>query len=243
MSSPVQTIPTNELLDPVTVTEPQGPLSQIFGRVRLTTGWQKFMSDVSNYLISLTSSGTSANRPTKLLYTGRPYYDTTLDSNLHLKSVNPVVWIGSAFRHKSSDTTRSSTTVLADDPELTLPILANEEFVGMLHLDVGAAIKTTGIKVAITAPSGASGHFCASIITDAISAGEVFLIRSDTPGAALDFTTADLGNSLNGMIDLHFHVPNGPNDGNITLQWAQSTSSGTGLTIRTGSRMEAEKVA
>lgn len=239
MSSPVGNVPTNEFLDPVT----GGSLMQSIGGIRPTTGWQKFFSDVSNYLTSVTSSGTSANRPTKLLYTGRPYFDTSLNSNLHLKSVNPVIWTGDVKRHKSSDTSRSSTIVLADDPELTFPILANEEFVGAFHLDVGATIKTTGIQVAVNAPAGSTGHIAASIITDAISAGEVFLIRTDTVGAALDFTTAGLGNSLNGMMEIHFHIINGGTAGNLRLQWCQSTSSGTALLVRTGSSVECEKTA
>lgn len=40
--------------------------------------WQKFFSDVFDALLSLQSSGATADRPTKGLYPGRPYFDTTL---------------------------------------------------------------------------------------------------------------------------------------------------------------------
>lgn len=94
MGSPVQNLPTNELLDPATVTLGAGDkLPQIMGRARFTTGWQHFMSDVSSFLQAVTSSGTTAQRPTKLLYVGRPYFDTTLGKPIWLKSVGPVVWV------------------------------------------------------------------------------------------------------------------------------------------------------
>lgn len=91
MSSPVGNIPTNELLDPVTVTNPKDPLPVVFGRVRFTTGWQHFMSDVSTFLQSLTLSGTTGQRPTSFLYTGRPYFDTTLGKPIWVKSNG--VWV------------------------------------------------------------------------------------------------------------------------------------------------------
>ena len=41
-------------------------------------GWANFFSAVFNILSALVLSGTTANRPTKFLWTGRPYFDTTL---------------------------------------------------------------------------------------------------------------------------------------------------------------------
>jgi hypothetical protein len=79
VSSPVGNIPTNELLDAHSVMgQDKAPLWMTFQNARFTTGWQKFMSDVSNYLIALTSSGTTADRPTKMLFTGKTYFDTTI---------------------------------------------------------------------------------------------------------------------------------------------------------------------
>ncbi len=86
MASPVQNIPTNELLDPVTVSG-KDPLPIAFGKVRLTTGWQGFLSSVSNVLNAMTSSGTTAQRPTKGLFTGRSYFDTTLGKPIWFKTV------------------------------------------------------------------------------------------------------------------------------------------------------------
>jgi len=41
---------------------------------------------------SLDNSGVTADRPTKGLYVGRPYFDTTLGYPIWLKSVRPTVW-------------------------------------------------------------------------------------------------------------------------------------------------------
>lgn len=45
---------------------------------------------------SLDNSGVTADRPTKGLYVGRPYFDTTLGYSISLKSVRPTVWVNGA---------------------------------------------------------------------------------------------------------------------------------------------------
>ncbi len=41
-------------------------------------GWQAFFQSVYTICFALTQSGTTANRPTKLLWVGRTYFDTSL---------------------------------------------------------------------------------------------------------------------------------------------------------------------
>ena len=67
MSSPVGNIPQGDFLNSM--------------KTGITLGWQKFFSDASNYLQILTTSGTTANRPTKFLFIGRPYFDTSLGAH------------------------------------------------------------------------------------------------------------------------------------------------------------------
>ena len=43
-----------------------------------TPGWSPFFSAVFALLTAMTQSGTTAQRPTTLLWVGRNYYDTTL---------------------------------------------------------------------------------------------------------------------------------------------------------------------
>ena len=55
--------------------------------------WVTFFSTTSNLLQALTMSGTTAQRPTTLLWIGRPYFDTTLGINVRVLSVGPPVWV------------------------------------------------------------------------------------------------------------------------------------------------------
>lgn len=41
--------------------------------------WIEFLSEVFKSIRALQNSGTTAERPTKGLYVGRPYFDTTLN--------------------------------------------------------------------------------------------------------------------------------------------------------------------
>lgn len=95
MSSPVGSLPTNELIDPNTVIGSTGtdPMWMTFGKARFTTGWQTFMSGVANVLTAITSSGKTSERPTKSLYVGRTYFDTDLGFRI---DYNGTVWVNSS---------------------------------------------------------------------------------------------------------------------------------------------------
>ena len=44
----------------------------------LSTGWVQFLVNLYRVCLNQVESGTTAQRPTKTLYTGRRYFDTTL---------------------------------------------------------------------------------------------------------------------------------------------------------------------
>jgi hypothetical protein len=46
--------------------------------VNVSVSWRPWLVQVWVLLTGLTQSGTTANRPTSSLWTGRPYFDTTL---------------------------------------------------------------------------------------------------------------------------------------------------------------------
>ncbi len=91
--SPVNNLPENELIDPMTISNPVDNKS--IGNAKLTFGWQSWLSDAFNFLQALTSSGTTGNRPTKFIWTGRTYYDTTLNKPIWVKSMTgaTVNWV------------------------------------------------------------------------------------------------------------------------------------------------------
>jgi hypothetical protein len=52
--------------------------------------WLEFFSDAYFAIAGLQQSGTTANRPTKRLYVGMPYFDTTLNRPIWYTGTN---WI------------------------------------------------------------------------------------------------------------------------------------------------------
>jgi hypothetical protein len=48
--------------------------------------WRNFFGSVYNVCLAVTSSSTTANRPTKFLWTGRPHFDTTIGKPIWYKT-------------------------------------------------------------------------------------------------------------------------------------------------------------
>jgi hypothetical protein len=55
--------------------------------------WAQWFARVQRIVSSAQSSGTTADRPVKLLWVGRFYMDETLGKPIWVKSVNPAVWV------------------------------------------------------------------------------------------------------------------------------------------------------
>lgn len=62
-------------------------------QTRIRTYWKTWFQTVYNILFANTQSGTTSNRPTKNLWVGRRYFDTTLGKPVYLKSISPTVWV------------------------------------------------------------------------------------------------------------------------------------------------------
>lgn len=79
--------PTNEPVDR------QDPKSGQL--VAISDGYRNFFNAVFNILTGLTSSGTTAQRPTatRLLWPGYMYFDTTLGKPIWVKTVKPLVFV------------------------------------------------------------------------------------------------------------------------------------------------------
>lgn len=59
-----------------------------------TTGpWMQWFNRVQFIVLAAQQSGTTANRPDKMLWVGRRYFDTTLGKPVYLKSIRPSVWV------------------------------------------------------------------------------------------------------------------------------------------------------
>lgn len=64
---------------------PQSPVDQLQAErgvpylVNVTEGWRNFFQSVFTICSAVTQSGTTAQRPTRILWNGRTYFDTTLN--------------------------------------------------------------------------------------------------------------------------------------------------------------------
>jgi hypothetical protein len=142
---------------------------------------------------------------------------------------------------KTSTTARTSTTTLADDPDLQLPVLANAiyEYHGQCRYDGDAA---ADIKVAHVGPSGAtmSYHNVAQTVTAAAQTD----IQTQ---AAMNITTAySFGCRGAGslfVLDFHGILVIGGTAGTFKLQFAQNTSSGTATNLFANSFMRLTRVS
>lgn len=171
----------------------------------------------------------------------------TTDSRI-FKITPGLVWgtgttnFGTATKRKSTDESVTSSTTLQNDDELVLGIAANEQWSVSFFLDIGAVLNSTGVKIAITVPSGATLNTCAKLNAADSSPGTFG--RTSTSGSTIiDITAPNLASSTNGFIIVHAWVANSTTPGNIQLQWAQSSSNATALTFRTGSVMNAVRVS
>lgn len=143
----------------------------------------------------------------------------------------------------TGDTAYTSNTTLADITGLSFAIAANQEWVAHFYVSCGAALATTGAKFAVTVPSGATLQADAGISPNGIDVNTVFLRNTTTSGAALEYTTAQVAAASRGLVSISVWVLNGATPGTVQLQGAQSTSSGTALTLAKGAHFEARRIA
>lgn len=58
--------------------------------------WAQWLSWVHMTVSSARQSGTTAERPTSMLWLGRSFFDTTLGIPVYVQSVRPTVWVDAA---------------------------------------------------------------------------------------------------------------------------------------------------
>lgn len=58
--------------------------------------WYTWFQQVYTICFAAQQSGTTAQRPTTLIWVGRRYFDNSLGKPVFVKSANPVVWVDGA---------------------------------------------------------------------------------------------------------------------------------------------------
>jgi hypothetical protein len=149
------------------------------------------------------------------------------------------------FTVKSSATTRTSTTTLADDPELTLTLAANAKYFVELFLCYGA-INAEKFKTAWKVPSGVTGT--RFVMGPGSSANQGSMDNVSMRAGAHLFTTAVTygtrdDNTGGCLAEEKAVIITGASSGTFALQWAQATSGSTGTSLFESSFMRVTRLA
>lgn len=151
--------------------------------------------------------------------------------------------------YKSVTTTRASTTVLADDPDLVIPsVPSSGTFLIEFYVKYGtvAGGGTAGIKTAWNVPAGTSVN--RQVMGSGSTATDANADNVTSRWGVHGFTTAIQYGTRGAVVNQQWAyewavVIMGGTAGNIALQWAQNTSNVTGSTVNSGSYAKSTRIA
>lgn len=141
--------------------------------------------------------------------------------------------------YKTSDTSRSNTATLANDPDLliTPPVSTVWAIQGVLIIEGGSV---GDMKIAFSFPTGATLTWGLidnpTGITTPYTSNTVFTgaFGSATSGSSF-FSAGLIGAGSQFYTPVGGLLTMGSTAGNLTVQWAQNTSDGTAATMKAGS--------
>lgn len=151
--------------------------------------------------------------------------------------------LGVANVRASASQSLTTQTTLQDMTGFSFAIAANEVWTGTATLQFGAALATTGLKLAIAGPASTALDLSTRVNADTLSLTALYYQATATLGATLDFTILNLAAALSGSVQINFVVAASSIAGTVKIQFAQSTSSATALTLLKGSTMSATRIA
>lgn len=141
---------------------------------------------------------------------------------------------------KSNDTTVTSSTTMADDPHLFIPVQAGTDY-WMQMIIIYNASSAADIKIGFSAPSGSTLDWVSDSLSGSIAAGsgavDVIsrtaqgLTNTPSPGGAEQpaGTRVDAVSVPKGLLRV------GASSGTFRFRWAQGTAGSPGSIIRAGS--------
>lgn len=181
-----------------------------------------------------TSTDTLVGRDTTDTLTNKTLTSPTIATpTVNTPTINgPIAGNSVILRRKSADESVTSSLTLQDDDHLTFPVAANESYFVVCHLMAGDDLDATGINVTIAAPSGADVRAQFSGVSNAGQADGDF---TSVNGGSVLLNAAAFTAATKLVISGGAYVGNAGNAGNIRVQFAQETSSGTAITLKTGS--------
>jgi hypothetical protein len=148
-----------------------------------------------------------------------------------------------SYAWSTSSTSRASTTTLANDPYLTLPVVANATYIYEAYVAYSNALGagSADIKATWSAPTGAT---LVGTMYGTSGANSSSYTTYDVTENGAGTTRSMPGNTSQPMsFQPRGSLTTGSTAGNLVLQWAQNTSSTTPTIVIAGSWMQATRVA
>ncbi|MFF2331860.1 MULTISPECIES: hypothetical protein [unclassified Streptomyces] len=143
---------------------------------------------------------------------------------------------------KTADESRASSATMANDAELSIPVVANAKYQVQGYLIYSqnlAASATTGIKIGWSAPTGAS-----LLWTSGGTDGPTSLTGQDVTSQTIAATRSLPSNLGTFMTGIPFGTLTTVGAaGTFTLQWAQVASNATPTIVRASSWIRLRRVA
>lgn len=148
-------------------------------------------------------------------------------------------WLVPLLVVKPGDTSRSSTTTLTADPDLTFAVAASATYQWECYLDYEGGVQgNSDLKLQWSVPASATMRFGSQYVSSA-GATRVF----DTSTQASTVTPGSNGAGVLQGIHMQGSVVTSSTAGSVTLTWAQNTSSGTATIVHAQSFLMAQRYA
>ena len=147
--------------------------------------------------------------------------------------------VNTKYAIKPADTSRASTTTLANDPDLTVSVDANKTYYVQVTIIYTAVSGSGDLKFAWTVPAGTV--FSGTVMNDATT---VNMGAYQAGGTLISQTQSFVGGGASILASAFSGVlAIGGSSGSFTLQWAQQTSNVTATVVKQGSHMFLRRVA
>ena len=143
------------------------------------------------------------------------------------------------YATKTANTSRTSTTTSADDPDITVTVAANSTYEIQLLLQYEGA--TAGdLKYQLNCPAGATLYACEHSLQNAATDGTFDEINPRNVNA--DANSGALGAGVGAVVLVtgQLVITTG---GVVKLQWAQATSSATATIMKAGTFLLLRRIA
>jgi len=142
---------------------------------------------------------------------------------------------------KESSTARASTTSATDDPDLTIPVVANARYVVEGWIVTTNANQVGDLRCTISGPAGSTGRWNLIMPSTTLGTDPVEVrVSTNSLGSTLSYgqpSTGQYGGQLGGMI------ATGGTPGGCAFAWAQHTSNATPTIVEPNSWLRLTRVA